>query len=197
MTMRLWRLPHGRYDVAIGVDRDGDDQADEGIRREELELWRYDGAVRFTARPRETLVIEAALLEQLDDVRSRPDLAIGPGDAVADGGAVTVTVHNVGGSASPASVVEVRSAEGRRLGSAPTPPLPPPHNLQPATARVRVGLDGSQPPAVIVVDPAGRVAEITEANNQAPLPRRHLAGVAAAAQRAGQRNSTPCFVSKS
>lgn len=166
MTMRVWRLPHGRYDVSIGIDRDGDDQPDEQLHREQKELWRYDGAVEFTAQPGRTVVIELTLLEELDDVRARPDLAIGPGDMIIEDGAVVVTVHNIGGSASPRSRIEVRSSNAELLAVAPIPPLEPPHDLKPKTAKVQIQLDSDANPAMIVVDPANEIAEITEANNE-------------------------------
>ena len=169
MTMRVWRLPHGRYDVSIGIDRDGDDQSDEQLRREERELWRYDGAVEFTARPGQTLVIELSLLEELDDMRTRPDLAVAPDDVAIEDGAIVVTVHNIGGSASAPGRIEVRSADARVLGVAQIPSLEPPRDLQPKTAKVRVPLDSDAKPATIVLDPANEIAEITEANNTARI----------------------------
>jgi hypothetical protein len=170
MTMRVWRLPHGRYEVTVGVDRDGDDQPDEWLRRDKMELWRYDGAVKFTTLPGQTLVIELSLLEELDDVRTRPDLAIGPDDVVIEEDAVAVTVHNIGGSAAPRSTIEVRAADGEMLGVAQTPPMPPPHELQPMTARVRIRLDSGIKPASILLDSADQIAEITKVNNEAPVP---------------------------
>lgn len=172
MTMRVWRLPHGHYDVSIGIDRDGDDQLDERLRSEEMELWRYDGAVDFTARPGQTLVIELSLVEELDDVRTRPDLAIGPDDVAMEDGAVVVTVHNLGGSASPDATIEVRAAGAEVLGAAQAPALGPPHDLEPKTAEVRIPLEKGTKPARIVLDPANEIAEITEANNRVRLPAR-------------------------
>jgi len=167
MTMRVWRLPHGRYDVAIGVDRDDDGRSDEQLRREEMELWRHDGAVRFAAQPGRTLVIELSLLAPLEDVRTRPDLAIGPDDITVQEGAVLVTVHNIGGASAPPSGVEARAADGSLLGSARVPALAAPHDLQPRTAQVRVPLAQAGKPAWVMLDPAAEVAEITEANNRA------------------------------
>ncbi|NUQ65393.1 MAG: hypothetical protein HUU20_23240 [Pirellulales bacterium] len=169
MTMRIWRLPHGRYDVAIGVDRDGDDQPEEPLRRERMELWRHDGAVRFIARPRQTLVIELSLVEALDDVRARPDLAIGPEDVAWEDGAAVVIVHNLGAAAAPASTLEVRGARGEVLGKAPVPAIEAPHDLEAKTQRVRVELGIDAKPAAIVLDAAGAIAEITEANNACTL----------------------------
>jgi len=166
MTMRAWRLPHGRYDVSIGIDRDGDNKPDEQIGRKEKELWRYDGAVEFTAQPGQTVVIELTLLEELDDVRTRPDLAIGFDDVKAEEGAVVVTVHNIGGSASPPSRIEVRSSGGDVLGVAEIPLLEPPHDLQPKTTKVRIQLTSGAKPARIALDPTNEIPEITEANNE-------------------------------
>jgi len=165
MTMRVWRLPHGRYDVTVGIDRDGDDQPDEQLRRETMELWRYDGAVEFTARPGQTLVIELSLLEELDDVRKRPDLAIGPDDVAVEDGMLVVTVHNIGGSASPPGTIEVRTDATEVLAAVQTSPLEPPHDLQPKTATVRIPIDSDAKPTWVVLDPNNEIAEITEANN--------------------------------
>ena len=166
MTMRVWRLPHGRYDVSIGLDRDHDGKADRQIRREEMELWRYDGAVKFTAQPGKTLVIELSLRQKLDDVRMRPDLAIGQDDVSLKDGLLTVVVHNLGGSTAPASIVDVRSASGEVLGTARVPALGPPHDLKPKTSQVRIQLDEGVKLERVVLDPADRIAEITEVNNR-------------------------------
>ncbi|MGC9319046.1 MAG: CARDB domain-containing protein [Armatimonadota bacterium] len=169
MTMRVWRLPHGRYEVTVGVDSDGDDQPDAQVRTEEQELWRYDGAVQFDARPGETLVIELRLLEQLEDIRERPDLALRPEDVTVEDGALTVTVHNVGGSRSPLAWLEVYGEGGAAIGRARIRGLRPPHNLEPSTVDVRVRLDGDAEPARVVLDPDGEISEITEANNMAEV----------------------------
>ena len=169
MTLRVWRLPHGRYDVSIGLDQDGDGKPEKQLRGEQMELWRYDGAVRFTAQPGQTLVIELSLRQKLDDVRMRPDLAIGPGDVAVEDRGVVVTVHNIGGSASPASTVQVQAADGTELGAAQIPALDPPHDLQPKIARVRIEFRQGATPSWVALDPADEVAEITEANNRLRL----------------------------
>jgi len=166
MTMRVWRLPHGRYDVSIGLDSNHDGKADRQIRREEMELWRYDGAVTFKAQPGKTLVIELALRQRLDDVRLRPDLAVGRDDVSLKDDVLTVIVHNLGGSVSPASTVQVRGASSEVLGQAPVPRLDPPHDLQPKTAPVRIRLKQGVKPERVVLDPDDDIAEITEANNE-------------------------------
>jgi hypothetical protein len=172
MTMRVWRLPHGQYNVSIGIDRDGDGQPDQLLSQGKRELWRYDGAVQFTAQPGRTMVIELALLEEMDNVRLRPDLVVGPDDVTIKDGAVTVTIHNIGGSASPPSGIEVRASSGEVLGAGLATALYPPHDLLPKTAGVDISIKRSATPALVVLDPGNEIAEITEANNKLSLRRR-------------------------
>lgn len=166
MTMRVWRLPHGRYQVTVGVDTDGDDEPDAQVTTGEQELWRYDGALPFTARPGQTVVIELTLLEELDDIRALPDLGIDARDVVREGNALSVTVHNVGGSAAPASVLQVLGEAGE-IATAPVPALEAPLDLKPRTATVRIDLPAGARPTAVLLDAAGAIDEITEANNRA------------------------------
>jgi len=129
--MRVWRLPHGRYQVTVGVDTDDDERPDAQIATGEQELWRYDGALPFTARP----------------------------------GPLTVTVHNIGGSAAPASVLQVLGEAGE-IATAQVPALEAPFDLQPKTATVRIDLPAGAQPAIVLLDSEGAIAEITEANNR-------------------------------
>ena len=166
MTMRVWRLPHGRYQVIVGVDTDGDDEPDAQVTTGEQELWRYDGALPFTARPGQTVVIELTLLEELADIRERPDLAIDARDVTREGDTLSVTVHNLGGSAAPASVLQVLGEAGE-IATAQVPALEAPRDLQPKTATVRIDLPAGAEPTAVLLDSAGAIDEITEANNRA------------------------------
>lgn len=169
MKMRVWRLPHGRYSVNIGVDRNDDWAAEEAVSRTEMELARFD-AVSFTARPATQYVIELSLLQELDDITSRPDLALDPWDVVAEDGAIKVTVHNIGGAAAPATVARLFDATGKVVGEAQVPALEAPLDLKPRTATVTIPLTGrSQPGWRVLLDADNTVAEITEVNNSATV----------------------------
>lgn len=169
MTMRIWRLPHGRYRTSVGVDSDGDDAADAQIVTGEQELWRYDGALAFSAQPGQTMVIELELLEELEDVRGRPDLAIDAGDVTREGNTLSVTVHNIGGSAAPASVVQVLGEKGE-IATAQVPTLEAPLDLKPRTITVRIDLPAGAQPTSVLLDPEGAIDEVTEANNTCSDP---------------------------
>lgn len=164
MTMRIWRLPHGRYRTSVGVDSDGDDVADAQVTTGEHDLWRYDGALAFTAQPGQTMVIELELIEELEDVRGRPDLALDAGDVTREGNTLSVTVHNIGGSAAPASVLQVLGQKGE-IATAQVPALEAPLDLQPRTVTVRIDLPAGALPTSVLLNPEGAIDEITEANN--------------------------------
>ena len=78
---------------------------------------------------------------------------------------LVVTVHNIGGSASPPGTIEVRTDATEVLAAVQTSPLEPPHDLQPKTATVRIPIDSDAKPTWVVLDPNNEIAEITEANN--------------------------------
>jgi hypothetical protein len=167
--MRVWRLLHGLYEVLIGVDHDGDDQIDQTLSERKEELARY-GAVEFAAPPRQTVVLELRLLEALERITARPDLAVGPGDVTSEDGSVKVTVHNIGAAAAPATTVEFRDAGGQALARADVPSLQAPLDLEPKTVEVRLELARALAGGCeVVVDPAGRVREITKVNNVASV----------------------------
>jgi hypothetical protein len=169
MKMRVWRPPHGRYHVAVGIDRDNDWTADEIISERERELARFD-AIEWSAQPATQYVIELRLIEELDDITSRPDLAMDPWDVRFADGAVTVTVHNIGGAATPASVAQVLDAAGSVVGEAEAPALEAPLDLQPRTAEVRIAVAGEpQDGWRVSLDPTNAIAEITEVNNTMPI----------------------------
>jgi hypothetical protein len=108
--------------------------------------------------------------EELDDPKGRPDLALGRDDLVVEDATLTATVHNIGGSTCPASLIEVTSADGQILGTGRTPELQPPHDLRPVTASVRIELKKGAKPARVSLDPTNKIPEITEVNNRISVP---------------------------
>jgi hypothetical protein len=169
LTLRPWRLPHGRYQVRIGIDDNGDDQPDSAIQERAMVLARYD-AVTFTAQPGCVYVLDLELSEKLEDMTRRPDLGLDPWDVRVEGNAVLVTVHNIGGSPSPTTMVRIEDAGGTVLAEAALPAIDAPLDLQPRTATVKLALPDPLPPgARVTIDPDAAVSEITEANNTVPV----------------------------
>lgn len=172
LGMRTWKLDHGRYQVSVGVDSNADDVAEKPQQRE-LELYRH-ALAPLLLPPRATTVVEVRQLAQLEPLGQRADLALGEDDVRQTGQRqLAVTAHNLGGAAAPASTVRLVDGKGVTQAEAALPPLEAPLDLRPRTATVQ--LASRQPPAAgwrVVVDPAGRIAEICEENNTLEVGRR-------------------------
>lgn len=164
---RLWRLEHGQFRLRYGLDRDGDDQIDELLREETLTLGR-GSRLDLTLPARETAVLELTLLEGLDDLRLRPDLAISERELTRDGNRLRVLVHNLGAAASDPTDVVLVDPAGQVLSRAPLPALGP-ADLSSTVATVELTWPPASPAGCrVVVDPEDVVAEIDEDNNHAP-----------------------------
>ena len=101
----------------------------------------------------------------------RPDVGLDPEDVVVSGRTARVTVHGLGGVASPAGEVLIEDASGQVVGRAPFPALAAPEDLLPKTATVRVPLPrGSLTGLRVRLALNGEPVEISPANNTVPLP---------------------------
>ncbi|MFQ5811366.1 MAG: CARDB domain-containing protein, partial [Armatimonadota bacterium] len=166
MAMRTWRLEHGRYEWTLGIDADGDDDADRDIARRELELLRH-AQVPFTLPPRQTAVIQIRQLERLDALTKRSDLALSPRDVEReDGRTLAVTVHNIGAARAQDVPVALLDAGGSRRATAIIARIEPPADVKLKTATVELAArskigDNWR----VVIDPMNRIQEICETNN--------------------------------
>ncbi|MBN1421655.1 MAG: hypothetical protein JXP34_22975 [Planctomycetes bacterium] len=151
-AVRVWRLEHGRYRVRLGSDGDGEGE----IR----ELFR---AARIPVRlpPREVQVLACDLEEALDPLLERADLAVSWDEKAG------ITVHNIGAKEARAIAVAV-VRDGREVAREAIPSIEAPLDLLPR--RVSIAL-AARPGDRIVVDPDGKIPEISEENNIVVVPR--------------------------
>jgi hypothetical protein len=167
--IRLWTLDHGQYRLTVGPDNDGDDVADRFTREDTVEVARAT-ALSLLLPPKTVVVIELRQLEQLDDVRERPDLALASRELERQGTSVTCVVHNIGGGDAPSFAVAIMDAAGNVRASHHVGSLPAPLDLEPK--RITVRFDDVPQDAhgwKIVADADNRIPEITEENNTAAL----------------------------
>jgi hypothetical protein len=102
---------------------------------------------------------------------ARPDVGLDPEDVVISGRSARVTVHGLGGVASPAGEVLVEDASGQMVARAPFGTLAAPDDLLPKTETVRVNLPrGSTSGLRVRLALAGDPAEISRTNNSVVLP---------------------------
>jgi len=168
VTMRVWRLRSGEYNVRIGPDADGDDTIDKPAVDRTERLFKY-APVRISLPSRTPYLAECRLLRELDPVEDRCDLAIGHKDVVYDAktDSVTVTVHSLGCKPTPEATLLVTGEKGLELLRAVVPPMQAPLDFKPRTARF-VARNVKAKGATRIraaVDPEGKVAEITDENN--------------------------------
>jgi hypothetical protein len=164
-----WQLDHGRYEMRFGPDADDNGALDSVEKTETLELARMS-RVPVTLPPRRLVLCEIEQKEKLDDLLARADLAVSQEDLALSEAAVRVTVHNLGAAAVEGAIVALADARGAVLASAVLPRLDPPLDLLPRTATIE--LPRKPGAAAVVLDPEGKVPEITRGNNSAPLTAR-------------------------
>ncbi|MFW5868393.1 MAG: hypothetical protein ACOCX2_11290, partial [Armatimonadota bacterium] len=164
--LRVWRLEHGRYRVAVGPDADGDDALDAPVEAREMELRRYS-RVPITLQPGQVTIIEIEQAEALEPVYDRPDLALSPLDTVVEDGAVRGVAHNIGHAPATGAVVALVSAEGEVVASETLTDIPGiGEDLEPV--RVEYQLTGVPDEAAgwrVIIDHGETVDEIYEGNN--------------------------------
>ncbi len=168
--LRVWRLDHGRYRIAVGPDADGDDALDRPVETRELQLRRHS-RVPITLQPGQVTIIEIEQVETLDPIRDRPDLALSPLDTVVEDGAVRGVVHNIGPRGTDSAILALVSADGEVVASETLTDIPGiGEDLEPV--RVAYELTGVPENAAgwrVVIDHAETVEEIYEGNNAVEL----------------------------
>lgn len=172
-VMRAWRLAHGRYEVRLGADDDGDGRIDDAGETGRAELFRGARMTVPSLPPRRLAVLEITQTEALEPITARADLAVADGDLTVDPetGNVTLTVHNIGALDAGAFTVRVAKQGPGEEAVVEIEGLPAPEGFAPS--RVEVALEGLElkpgDRVVAVVDTEDAVVEITEDNNSAAL----------------------------
>jgi hypothetical protein len=165
---KVWRLEHGRYDVTLAPDADGDDRADQPATARPLELAR--GAEIDLALPAKSVqVLEIRQTAKLDDIYARADLALSPLDTAVSGGKVVGKVHNIGNKPA-AAVVALVDPAGAVVATVPVGTIEAPLDLTPrAVAFELPGVPAQADGWSVLVDQDGTVPEIYEGNNRIRL----------------------------
>ena len=160
VTTGVWKL---RY----GVDADGDDRID-GEAMEDTVRFEMDAAVGVLLAPRAVTVIELELVQELPDSRLRCDLGVGRDDVIRYDHGLNVRIHSLGAKPTPECTVALMDADGTVYKSAVLPPLPAPLDNWPRYRDVVFNLH-NVPDLVglrVVIDPEGKLEEITRSNNE-------------------------------
>jgi len=168
ITMRLFRVAKGEYQLEIGKDSndDGEIDSDEDIlRSEKLTLSRFS-TVKLEIPSEENIVVQLKLLKKLDRPDTLPDLAI---DATRDvkqsNDKLTVTVHNIGDGDAKDVAITVLGKNGKVIAEKIIPSVKAPIDLIPKTESVEFNITKNGWDQ-IVIDRDNKIEEIFEENNQ-------------------------------
>ena len=175
VSMRLWRLTKGLYEIKVGLDDNDDGYIDSredvpknaGKRRQVLGRF---STLPLDIPPQRNLVVSVTRVEAIREEESRPDLAVTEHDLrTTDAGALQVTVHNIGTAPARDIVVEIIDADGRVAATQTVAKLGTPcEDL--AARRITLTFEGLDNPARLGVriDGSDKIAEILEENNDVP-----------------------------
>jgi hypothetical protein len=168
ITLRIWDLENGTYDVVEGTDVTGSDRIDVETTRRTLPL-RRGSAIPLSLRAQKTTVIDITPVKKATPLGELPDLAIVMEelkyDPRTDKG--SLVVHNIGARKSPPSVLQVENERRVVLLKKQLEALEAPLDLVPKSITVELsGIRvGASRLLIFKLDPDNQVEEITHDNN--------------------------------
>ncbi|MDP2984874.1 MAG: hypothetical protein Q8O92_16260, partial [Candidatus Latescibacter sp.] len=170
-SMTGWDVAPGTWEVTEGVDTNSDDVPDAQIVARTVKFERTEG-LSLTFPPRRTFVVQMELKEKGTPYWDRPDLGIGKDNVHISGNKLTVTVHSLGSVDAPASIAALVDPSGVQILKAAVPALKAPLDLKPKKSEAVFTIaKGMQVKGCrVIIDPDGKLNEITKGNNSVTLP---------------------------
>jgi hypothetical protein len=161
VTVRLFRIEPGMYEVGIAEDRDGSPGA--SLSTSTLRLQRFD-TVAVTVPSGKPVLMTVRQMKRESGILPLPDLAVASYDCVREGGSLTVRVSNFGAAPSPKTVLRLADGTGKVLGELKIPAIKPPMDFVEKSVRLTfTGVPAG--PLTVTVDPKNAVREIYRGNN--------------------------------
>jgi hypothetical protein len=168
--MTGWDVLTGRWELVQGIDTNGDGVMDKETARKQVVFGRGE-TISLSIPSRKNVLVQMKLTGEGEILNGYPDLAIGTDDIQVTGDALRVTVHNLGGVASPATEIALVDSRGKVIAKAPTPAMEGTNDLMPKQVQVTLHI----PPQTdlkncsVTVDPENTVKEIRKNNNRKEL----------------------------
>ncbi|MFC1573629.1 hypothetical protein ACFL30_00435 [Candidatus Latescibacterota bacterium] len=169
-VMTTWDIEPGTWEIIKGIDTNDDDEPDAGISKKAVQLERT-GELELTFPAGKTTVIQMNLKKKAKPYWKRPDLGIGNDDIQVIDSSLTVTVHSLGSVKAPASTIALVDLDGQIVTSAEIPSLEALVDYEPQTVDIKLIIPGGIKASrcSIVIDPEGKMLEITKRNNRAMI----------------------------
>jgi len=167
ITMRVWRLEKGRYEIVMGPDRKDDGTIDGKETWKRTETLRRFSTVPLEIPPQQNMALCVTQVESLPEENALPDLAIDKGDLRTVGeDTLEATVHNIGAVPARNVLVEVIRPNGKMVASQTIEEIGTP-TTDFAAKKLAVTFRGLSSPEKLGIrlDPKNDIAEIFEENN--------------------------------
>ena len=164
-------LAPGKWSMIIGIDANNDDKIGGKPMVVSIELSRgRDVSLAFPAH--RTVVVDFTLQQAAPPSGPLPDIALGPADVRVEGAVIDVTLHNLGGAATPPGMLVLGRPGARPIAEVPVPALEAPLDLKPRTVTLHLKVPTKTVLAhsVLTASLQGSPAEITLRNNSLTLP---------------------------
>ena len=164
-------LAPGQWSVATGTDANNDDKID-GMPRVGSVALAHGRDVGLAFPPHRTVVFDFVLQTPAPPSGPLPDIALGPADLHVGAAGIDVTLHNLGGAATPPGKLALGRPGAKPIVEVLVPALEAPLDLKPRTVTLHVKVPAKTVLAhsVLTATLEGSPAEITLRNNSLTLP---------------------------
>jgi hypothetical protein len=164
-SARIWSLIHGNYNVSTGTDSDGDRVIDTPGSGAQTELRKADTIV-LRLEPKTVTVLEIGLVEKLDSIFERADLAVAARECSLDGLTVSGILHNIGSKDAGSVSIAVLDGNGEIVLKKAIGSIEAPLDLVPRRKEFSLVLPRKAGKNwLLTVDPENTIPEIYDGNN--------------------------------
>lgn len=169
MTMKVWRLRKGEYQLRMGIDQNDDGEIDSPgtlLRNDKINLVRFSD-IELTLPPQINIAICLKLIKPIQQMDDLPDMAINSmRDIIQEGNKLKVTVHNLGNALSKNINVVLLDKNNTVIAEKIIREILPPTDLKPKMETIL--FDGNiEEWHKVQIDRKNEIEELYEKNNEA------------------------------
>lgn len=166
-NMTVWDFKPGRWKIRQGLDTNDDQKIDINSTERIVNMERGE-ALNLTFAPHKNTIVNLELIEPFKiGYAERPDFGIGNTDVKINDNVITVRVYSLGSVDTPATTLEFKDANGKRITTVPVPALKAPLDLIPKWTDIKVTVPKNTDisSGSVQLDPERKILQITRQND--------------------------------
>jgi hypothetical protein len=164
VSLRLFRIEPGDYEVKLSEDSDG--TAGSGIKTETMTMKRFD-IINLVIPPSKPVMLTVKQVKGEGGIKPLPDIAVAAYDCVREGSVLRVRVSNVGAADTENSTLVLYDLDNHVLGEMNIPVIPAPTDFKEKSIWVTFKNVPEKGILKVVADPQHKMKEIYTGNNEA------------------------------